>query len=196
MKKTLTALLLLLPLVTYAETNLIITVSSYKQNGLMEYERRADDVRVFETMTQNNERDQQTVRVLSGSTAMIETGKDVLVVSQFGSNENALNVDNLQFVNFSYKKITQGYEIKPTLRKDNTVHLDVTFHQLRPDRVGGSSFMRHSTTSSLLVPLNRWVKLNGVSHEQSYRSDVVEYQTANRYRAGQDVWLRITKEQL
>lgn len=143
--------------------------------------------RVYHTDT--NEANLQTLKVMSGHSAFISTGKSVPFVERLATYpDNVDAVTSLQF-----KNVEQGFYIKPFLKdKMVTLHISPFFDRIA--HTGGGQIKTFSARTLVDVPLNEWT-LIGETGNKIYTDQELNF--ARYYHTTQKnkkaIWVKITQ---
>ncbi|MBL4850995.1 MAG: hypothetical protein JKY90_01760 [Gammaproteobacteria bacterium] len=119
------------------------------------------------------------IRVLDGHQASISDGKIIPLLSRslrFGQNsQNGL----LEGVELSYHAVASAIYVRPQLH-GNTVTLEITPYYSDIDQETNSGIQSQTSSTTIVVPLNQWSTLSGVSQQsQTQNRNSISTRSAN-----------------
>lgn len=112
--------------------------------------------RVYSTSSANVQQDNQSIQVLDGAKAFVDTGSNFPVLQQAGAD--------WLFAGVSYQRMAakKGFFISPALQGDK-VRLTIRRHYDEQSMTDAQSVNQSGFETTTLIPLDRWVKLSETS---------------------------------
>lgn len=150
------------------------------------------DVIEYNTQSNAEQLRNQTIKVLDGETAFINTGKQVPVIESAGIGWwNA-------GVTYQRKNISQGFWIEPH-QQGSQVLLKIYRKREQANRQKNQTINYQTAMTTMRVPVNQWIEL-GSSRSSGMPSDnnTIVYQTGNQYNQTANLYIKVSilKQQL
>lgn len=198
------------------DTPLRTLIISVRQGGAQRGRLQASigpGIKVYQSTSANDHQDLQSVRVLEGHSAFINTGKSIPVIGSVGffgigngnsndsrngqGNDNRDRRGNVNHIaNYDggsaiyYKDVSTGFYVTPTLQAGQVL-LSIAKHRENLSRDGGGKIRFDRTQTTMTLPLGRWVKFGSSSDAvKSHRNNIV-YQTGDRSNEKSHLYIKV-----
>lgn len=149
----------------------------------------AAGARVLRTERLGADRDVQSVRLLEGQEAFIQTGVSVPTA------EGALTITGIGVVGWRslrYRDVTKGFFVRPRLTR-NGVSVEITTHRDTLNPGGGGAFDLRSSATTVSGSLGRWMQVAGVSEVSGRSAAGIAHATRSRAHSDYAVYLKVDR---
>lgn len=113
----------------------------------------------YSTQPRSEQVRSQSVKVMSGESALISTGEEVPIVTSVGAGFYA-------GISYEQRNIRNGLLVQPVL-KGSQVRLTIKRVREQVNAAGGQQFDNQQVDTTLMVPLNKWVSLGSAEGAQN-----------------------------
>lgn len=138
---------------------LLVKIHQDSENWLDQGYQKAD---VYSTSSQTLQKDNQSVKVLSGTSAYVNTAENYPVIQWTG-----VSLFYGGGVAYQRQQSNKGFYIQPTLQ-GTQVKLFIKRQYGQQNRVNQQDDSNSSVESTMMVPLNQWVKLSETSSAEGH----------------------------
>ncbi|KGP63710.1 hypothetical protein EP47_04930 [Legionella norrlandica] len=180
-KDTLTQMRSLIHQLDVAPKQLIVAV----HQGNDEWLNSPQDSNNYSTQSGQEQENNQSVQVQSGSYAYVSTGKNYPVISQ-------VDAGWATGVGYQRMQADKGFLIQPELQ-GSKVKITITRDFSQQSLVNQENQLDQKTATTTLIPLNKWVKISqsrGKLNPQE--NNVVTYQAGNSFDTNGSLYIKIT----
>jgi hypothetical protein len=131
----------------------------------------------------------QSIRILNGESATVQLTENVPILSAIGIG---LGWGNFASTTFERYHIQNGFVIA-IFQENNEVKLMIQKKQSRRKPTTEQAFETQLTTSTLLIPTDKWVLISSVESDLPTHNSIV-YQTGDRLSEMSQVYIHVHKE--
>lgn len=126
----------------------------------------------------------QSVRVMSGESAFIDTNQEVPIVTSVGAGF---------FTGISYQQhqVKNGVLVRPVLR-GSQVQLSVRRIREQIAPAGGQQFDNQNVDTTLMVPLNQWVALGSPEGAEPVDNSSTSYSAGRTFAVQSTLYVKVT----
>lgn len=143
-----------------------------------------DDSVNYSANSSQEQENNQSVQVQSGSFAFVSTGKNYPVVSQ-------VNAGWVAGVEYQRMQADKGFVIQPELA-GSKVKLTIKRNFSQQSLVNQDNQLDQKTDTTTMIPLNKWVKISQARGSESQPSDTVSYHAGNSFNSTGSLYIKIT----
>jgi hypothetical protein len=138
----------------------------------------------YSTQTQSQMLQSQSVKVMSGDSALVTMNQEVPIVSSVGAG---------YFSGIAYKQhqIRNGILVRPVLR-GSQVQLGVRRLREQANPAGGQQFDNQKIETTLMVPLNKWVSLGSPMGAQQTDNSSTYYSAGNTFAQQSALYVKVS----
>ncbi|WP_133128867.1 type II/III secretion system protein [Legionella nagasakiensis] len=143
-----------------------------------------DDDNVYATSSGAIAKNDQSVQVSNGESALITTGSTRPVLSSVSGGI-------WPGVSYQQQAVKQGFLIEPLLQGKN---VKIKIRRLRGEvnQVNQEQTTNQQLDTTTIIPLNQWVKLGSAEQSQmDSDSDTISYQAGNTFSADSTLFIRV-----
>lgn len=142
-----------------------------------------DNSVTYSTQTQSQMLQSQSVRVMSGESALVAMNQEVPIVSSVGAG---------YFTGIAYQQhqIKNGILVAPVLR-GSQVQLTVRRLREQANPAGGQQFDNQKIDTTLMVPLNKWVSLGSPEGAQQTDNSSTYYTAGNTFAQQSTLYVKV-----
>lgn len=140
----------------------------------------------YSTQPRSEQVRSQSVKVMSGESALISTGEEVPIVTSVGAGFYAAGVS------YEQHNIRNGLLVQPVL-KGSQVRLTIKRVREQVNAAGGQQFDNQQVNTTLMVPLNKWVSLGSAEGAQNTNSNSSRSFSAGRtFSQNSTLYIRVS----
>ena len=139
---------------------------------------------VYSTQSRSQRLQRQSVKVLSGESAWVNTSQEVPIISSVGAGF---------FTGIAYQQhtIKNGILLRPTLR-GSQVELKVRRIRQQVNPAGGQQFDNQNMDTTLMLPLNQWVSLGSPEGAENEDNSSTSYSAGNTFSQQAEVYVKVS----
>lgn len=168
---------------------LAITVKQGAQTDQWQM-RNPEKVRIIETRSHGGENDEQTVQVLDGEMAFIQTGKEIQILKAV--DDVTSDTEHGIVAGIDYKKVQTGFYVLPQLQGDRVL-LVISRNRDVLSRTGNGDIDTTQMETRTIIPLDTWTPLGGVSHAATNTQNVVTYSAGDIRQELSTIYVKVNK---
>lgn len=150
----------------------------------------------YSTQPRSEQLRSQSVKVMSGESAVISTGEEVPIISQLsggiggGAGTDAGNGDYFGIAYEQYN-IKNGFVVSPVL-KGSQVKLTIKRLREQVNAAGGQQFDNQQLNTTIMAPLNKWVSLGSAEGSQNQDSSSTSYSAGRSFSKNSTLYIKVS----
>lgn len=139
---------------------------------------------IYSTNPQSEVQRSQSVKVMSGESALVTTGEEVPIVS-------AVGIGFFTGIDYQQHNIQNGLLVKPVLQ-GKQVKLSVKRVREQQNSAGGQQFDNQQVNTTILAPLNKWVALGTAEGKSDADHSPVSYTAGRSFSQNSTLYIKVS----
>lgn len=139
---------------------------------------------VYSTQPQSEKQRSQSVKVMNGSAAYIDTNEEMPIVSSVG-------VGLFTGVDYQQHQVKNGFWVQPTLQGDQ-VKLTIKKIREQISSAGGQQFDNQQVNTTVMVPMNKWVLLGSAEGAQPVDNSSITLSAGRSYSQNSSLYIKVS----
>lgn len=137
----------------------------------------------YSTQTQSQMLQNQSVRVMSGNSALVTLDQEAPIVTSIGGFYSG--------VTYEQHQVKNGMLVHPVLRGKQ---VQLTIRRLREQNnpAGGQQFDNQKMETTVMVPLNKWVSLGTTMGAEETDNSSTSYSAGNTFATQSTLYIRVS----